>query len=183
MTSAASSSSEEPDEGAVIVASAIEVEKVGPVHAQALADLFKRNRASTVSDTFDPFELTAEQARRIAVAPRRDLFFVARLGGPLVAMSMLRGFDKGFAIPSFGIFVDHRHHGRGIGRELTTWTVKIARDQDCPAVRLSVYQSNTAALRLYRSLGFQERERTPVERADEPDEKIVMLLPLGSPDA
>jgi ribosomal protein S18 acetylase RimI-like enzyme len=163
------------------MAPSIDIEEVGPAHAPSLADLFERNRGPAVSDTFDPFELTSEQAMRIALEPRQDMYFVGRLGGTLVAMSMLRGFDEGYDVPSFGIFVDHRHHGRGIGRELTTWTVGAARGRGCHAVRLSVDASNTAALHIYRSLGFQEQVRTSVERAaGESDEKIVMLLPLES---
>ncbi len=181
MTSVAFSASDEPG-GDSLVTSSIDVEEVGPQHVQSLADLFERNRVPLVTDTFDPFELTSEQATRIALEPRRDMFFVARLRDALIAMSMLRGFDEGFVVPSFGIFVDHRHHGRGIGRELTAWTVEAARDRGCPAVRLSVYASNTTALRLYRSLGFQDRERTPVDRGGVTDEKIAMLLPLESAD-
>jgi ribosomal protein S18 acetylase RimI-like enzyme len=156
------------------------VEPVEARHAQALAELFERNRVPVVSDPFDPFPLTADEAERIALQPRRDAYFVASLQGELIAMSMLRGFDEGFEVPSFGVFVDHLHHGEGIGRRLTTWTVEEARRRGHPAVRLSVYANNVGALGLYRSLGFEERERNPVARAGGKDEKILMTKLLGS---
>ena len=156
----------------------IVIEPVAAGHAQALAELFERNRVPAVSDSFDPFPLTAEEARRITLEPRLDAYFVASLEAELIAMSMLRGFDEGFTVPSFGIFVDHRHHRGGVGRRLTAWTVEEARRRGCAAIRLSVYASNEVALRLYRSLGFEEQERAVVARATGLDEKIVMTRSL-----
>jgi [ribosomal protein S18]-alanine N-acetyltransferase len=158
--------------------SEIVIEPVEAGHAQALAELFERNRVSAVSDSFDPFPLTADEARRIALEPRLDAYFVASMKAELIAMSMLRGFDEGFAVPSFGIFVDRRHQGRGVGRRLTAWTVGEARRRGCATIRLSVYASNPAALHLYGSLGFEEQGRAVVARATGQDEKILMTQSL-----
>jgi ribosomal protein S18 acetylase RimI-like enzyme len=157
-------------------------ELVGPNDADALAALFARNSVPTVTGSFDPFPLTAEKGREIALNRGKDAFYVALDADDLVGFSMLRGFDAGYAIPSFGIFVDHMHQGYGVGRQLTAFTIAQARSRGCPAVRLSVYASNAAALALYASLGFSEseRERETVERRGRSDEKIVMLLELGS---
>jgi GNAT superfamily N-acetyltransferase len=155
------------------------IEPVQARHAQALVELFERNRVPAVSDSFDPFPLTAAEAERIALQARRDAYFVASLRDELVAMSMLRGLDEGFEVPSFGIFVDRAHHGGGIGRRLTTWTVEEAGRRGYPAVRLSVYASNAGALHIYRSLGFDEQQRDPVARASAQDEKLVMTKSLG----
>jgi ribosomal protein S18 acetylase RimI-like enzyme len=184
MISAGSWPSEPPDESAdakddrFAPPSETVVEPVGTGHAQALVELFDSNRVPAVTDSFDPFPLTPDEARRIALKPHLDAYFVASTNAELIAMSMLRGFDEGFAVPSFGIFVDHRHHGRGVGRWLTVWTVGEARRRGCAAIRLSVYASNTAAVRLYRSLGFEQQEREVVARATGQDEKILMTQSL-----
>jgi ribosomal protein S18 acetylase RimI-like enzyme len=152
---------------------------VGTEHADALAALFERNAIPEVAETFDPFPLTTAEARRIALDPSRDGYYIATRGEDVLGFSMLRGFDEGYAIPSFGIFVDHERHGEGIGRRLTAWTIGQARRRDCPAVRLTVYADNATALGLYASLGFREQERGQVERKGQPAEKIVMRLELG----
>jgi ribosomal-protein-alanine N-acetyltransferase len=154
-------------------------EPIGPEHVEELTVLFERNRTPAVTEMFDPFPLDAAQARKIALDDGEDAFYLARSGKLPVGFSMLRGFDEGYAIPSFGIFVDQRSQGRGIGRKLTAWTVEQARGRGCPAVRLTVYAANLAACRLYESLGFVERERQSVDR---PDEKIVMRLDFGDRD-
>jgi ribosomal-protein-alanine N-acetyltransferase len=155
---------------------ALEVTRAGVGDGEMLARFFAGNRAPSASRSFDPFELTAERAQLIVSGSSRDRFYLAWLEKELVAMSMLRGFDEGYAIPSFGILVDRRHRGRGIGRKVTIWTLDAAREQRCQAVRLTVYASNSAAVALYRSLGFVEHGRAAVERHGSHDERIVMQL-------
>lgn len=160
--------------------SSIEIEAVTPDHLEQLADLFERNRTPAVTTGFDPFPLTGQEARRIALEPRRDEYYVAARAGSVVGLSMLRGFDEGYEIPSFGIFVDREAQGEGVGRTLTVWTVVAARRRGCPSVRLSVYASNSVAHHLYTSLGFIEQERIAVDRVAGQDEKIVMWLSLDA---
>ena len=151
-------------------------EPIGPNQLERLAALFERNRVARVTDLFDPFPLDAARARWIALEPHRDSFYLALREERPAGFSMLRGFDEGYAIPSFGIFVDHESHGEGVGRALTVWTVEEARRGGCSAVRLAVYAANLPARRLYESLGFVEQERQLVDRAGHNEEKIVMRL-------
>jgi ribosomal protein S18 acetylase RimI-like enzyme len=88
---------------------------------------------------------------------------------------MLRGWDEGFVVPSFGIAVDARWHGRGLGTRMSAWTVEQARALGAPSVRLTVYTDNPGARRIYERLGFAERER----RAPAGErESVVMALDL-----
>ncbi len=176
---AASSRSESPAGEARAGAIPLRFQPVGPEHADALVALFERNAVPAVAVMFDPFPFTAAEARRIALEPHQDRYYIATRGEDVLGLSMLRGFDEGYEIPSFGIFIDHEHHGQGIGRRLTAWTIEQARWRDCPAVRLTVYADNATALGLYASLGFREQERGLVERKGQPAEKIVMRLELG----
>lgn len=153
--------------------------RVGPEHADALVELFERNAVASITAGFDPFALSATKARWIALRHHADAYYLAICREQLVGMSMLRGFDEGYEIPSFGIFVDHLRHGEGIGRRLTAWTIDQARLQGCPAVRLSVYSDNPVARGLYASLGFIEQERCAADRGGTRVEKIVMRLGLG----
>jgi perosamine synthetase len=144
----------------------------------ALAELFERNDVEPVTRQFHPFALSAATARAITREPGRDRYFGVRLGDRLVGFSMLRGWNEGFEIPSFGVFVDAAHHARGIGRALTAHTVEQARLLGCRSVRLSVYAGNVAALRLYAALGFRERSRDPLPGGRE---RVVMELELDPP--
>lgn len=93
---------------------------------------------------------------------------------------MLRGWDEGFEIPSFGIFVDYRHHGLGLGKQMTEFGIDKARKQGCHSIRLSVYESNKRAIRLFKSLGFEQISSQPILVAGEPEVKVIMVKDLKS---
>jgi len=57
-------------------------------------------------------------------------------------------------VPELGLAVFAGHRGKGIARELMTSLIDLARAQGLSAVSLSVEDGNTAARRLYDSLGF-----------------------------
>ncbi len=142
----------------------------------AFRRFLESNDVPAVTGSFDPFPMSAATADRIMAERREDRYFGAfEEDGGMVALSMLRGWDEGFDVPSFGIAVDHRRHGRGLGTRLTAWTIERARELAAPAVRLSVYADNPAAARVYRRLGFEEVERDDVRART----RIVMRLDLN----
>ncbi len=87
---------------------------------------------------------------------------------------MLRGWDEGFAVPSFGIVIDNDWRGRGVGSGLTDFTLDEARSLGSPGVRLSVYSSHLSAVRLYAERGFVETRRETVQTPFGEDAIIVM---------
>lgn len=149
---------------------------LGPSDAEALSRFFERNDRAEITGAFDPFPLTTATAHDLLARARHDRFYGAFTDdGELVAFSMLRGWDEGYEVPSFGIFVDHARHGMGLGAWTLDRTLEAADEIGAPAVRLSVYAGNPVAARLYRSRGFEEVERAVVRRAEGTDERIVML--------
>jgi ribosomal protein S18 acetylase RimI-like enzyme len=152
---------------------------IGPSHAEGLVRLFERNVDAERAGLFNPFPLNAGTAQEIACGKRRDLYFGLASGEELIGMTMLRGWDEGYEIPSFGILIDREHQGRGLGRTMTEATLEQARRAGCRTVRLSVYASNAVAHRMYKRVGFSEIERQPVRVANRDDERIVMVCGLG----
>lgn len=124
-----------------------------------LGEFFERNNRDEVTRFFHPFPMTSSTAAVLLQTGRRDLFFGMEVGDSLVAFSMLRGWDDGFDIPSFGIVVDFYQQRRGLGRRLTEWTLRWADQIGCAMVRLTSYLENQTACRLYTSLGFKEVSR------------------------
>lgn len=143
-----------------------------------LSAFFEENNVQAILDTFSPFTLTEETARWIACQSHQDRYYLGLNQDEMIGFSMLRGWDEGFSVPSFGIFIDHRCHGKGYGKELLDLTIDAARELGCSQIRLSVFASNPAARKIYRSRGFTERENIPVEHKGVMDEKIIMLKDL-----
>ncbi len=62
-------------------------------------------------------------------------------------------------VPELGIAVRSDHRGRGIGRALMLSLLRLAADQGCHALSLSVEEENRRALGLYEELGFKRVQR------------------------
>jgi ribosomal protein S18 acetylase RimI-like enzyme len=76
------------------------------------------------------------------------------------------------------MFIDHRKHGRGLGKQLLDLTIDDAKKLQCNKIRLSVYASNSPAYKIYQSRGFVEVERSKIIINNLADEKIVMVKDL-----
>jgi ribosomal protein S18 acetylase RimI-like enzyme len=155
---------------------ALTFRELGPHDAGSLGALFEANDIPGVVDHFDPFPLTHAIAAELTDPGRKDRFYGAFLEDRLVGFSMLRGWDEGYEVPSFGVLVDRVHYGSGIGSRLTDFTLEQARALSSPRVRLSVYGTNERAYAMYARKGFVEESRAQVGRRLGPDERIVMVL-------
>jgi ribosomal protein S18 acetylase RimI-like enzyme len=157
----------------------VEFREIQQQDVEALARFLEKNNVPAVVATFNPFPMTEQTAREIASENRLDHFYGAFLEeGRIVGLSMLRGWDEGFTVPSFGIIVDYRLHGRGIGSLMLDYTIRQAIHLGCNRIRLSVFASNRAGLHLYSSKGFIEDSRQAVNVLDEPNERIIMFKDL-----
>ena len=152
--------------------SLVTMRQLTPLDAPRLGAFFENNNRSEITSTFHPFPLNTESAVRLLRPESKDTFFGVETEGQLVAFSMLRGMDEGYAIPSFGILVDYRRQDRGWGRRLTAWTLCQAAAAGFEKVRLTVFRRNQRAVHLYQSLGFSEETREPLPDGDE---RLVMF--------
>jgi ribosomal-protein-alanine N-acetyltransferase len=156
----------------------VEIRAARATDRAELGRFFEENNRPQVTRQFHPFPLTVQGALDILSAERFDRFYVATTGPRIVAFCMLRGWDEGYDVPSFGILVDYRVYGRGLGRQVTEFAIAEARRLGSAHVRLTVYASNHHAVRLYESLGFAEVQRERVLVAGQSDMKITMLKRL-----
>jgi len=125
------------------------VSRIGPNDFDRLSRFFEENNVPPTTRFFAPFPLTGGSARKIARRKNKDRYFVGKIGERVVAMCMLRGWDKGYAVPSLGVLVDYRCRRRGFGRVMTEFALLDAERLGCKAVRLSVHAGNRIARRLY----------------------------------
>lgn len=143
---------------------AIRIRQLQAQDARALGELFDELREDPASVHFHPHPFTDEAARRIAerTGIRRDSYFGAFQDDRLIGYGMLRGWDEGYEIPSFGVAVRIQSRGMGIGRRLLRHAVSIARRRRAPSVMLKVHPANANAKVLYETEGFVF-DPTPLE--------------------
>src|SRR5262249_4273077 len=107
-----------------------EIRSLTAADADALAEFF----AAAASDPetarfFHPQPLTKAFAESLcaAIPTRRDKYFALWYGGRIAGYGMLRGWDEGFAVPSFGACVHPALRDAGIGQALLMHALAEAR--------------------------------------------------------
>ncbi len=149
---------------------------IGPDDAHDLCEFFEV--LASDPDTprlFHPHPLTRAYAHAFCarVAGLRDGYFLAWYAGRIVAYWMLRGWDEGYAVPSFGVAVHPMARGLRLGAVALEHAIQISRERGATKVRLTVYRSNDRAQQVYRRFGFTFQDKN--------DRELVGLLELGAP--
>lgn len=145
----------------------------------ALGTLFDENNVPEITRHFHPFPLSCGSAREILKEDSMDHYFGIFCGAQLAGFSMLRGWDEGYDVPSFGMFVSVHSQNKGIGSKLLDLTLKEAGKMGCRKIRLSVYEDNDKAHHMYESRGFTQNSAAAVTVKEEIRHKIVMSKELG----
>jgi ribosomal-protein-alanine N-acetyltransferase len=122
---------------------------------------------------FHPHPFDRVTASRITRYSGSDVYFGFFWQEELVGYAMLRGWDEGYEVPSFGVAVAPGHSGLGVGGELLQTCIKEARARGARKMMLKVHIANRRARRWYLSSGFRE-----IGTAD--DGQLVLELELAS---
>ena len=136
------------------VIDAASIERLRSQHETALSQLFMAIALDPAAGFFHPHEFSAAEAARVCRYTGEDHYFGACHEGQIVAYAMLRGWDEGFTVPSLGIYLAPRVRGTGLARRMMNYLHEVSRSKYSPQIRLKVYPANTAALELYRKLGY-----------------------------
>jgi [ribosomal protein S18]-alanine N-acetyltransferase len=151
----------------------IEVRSICPKDTDALARFFQLLRAHGIDKYFHPHPLTVARAGTIANYSGKDFYVAVLEGRDILGYGMLRGWDKGYQIPSVGIAIHPEIQGRGVGRLLMIFLHLAALRRGAKKVRLRVYRDNHSAISMYRAMGYKltaERGRC----------NLVGIVTLGS---
>jgi ribosomal protein S18 acetylase RimI-like enzyme len=116
---------------------------------------------------------SAAELAEIVDSPATSLL-VARDGEAILGTLTLAFFRIPTGVRAWieDVVVDESARGRGIGEALTLRAVELAREAGARSVELTSRPTREAANRLYRRLGFEEREtnvlRLSLEPVDDP---------------
>jgi ribosomal protein S18 acetylase RimI-like enzyme len=110
-------------------------------------------------------------------SPPDGRLLLAEVGGNVVGMVAMRSLGAG-TCEMKRMFVDTALHGMGVGRSLAEALIVEARRAGYDRMRLDTSHGQVAAIRLYRSLGFQEIEPYYDAPPEVRDSLTFMELPL-----
>ena len=137
----------------------ISISQFTPQNIESLNSFFKAIVESGLDTWFHPHPFDMKQASLICNYKGENWSagaFVKEPGGSekIVGYVILRGWEEGYNIPSFGVCVLPQWQNRQIGRDLTLTAIDIAKHHNSPSIRLKVYPDNHKAISLYQNLGF-----------------------------
>ena len=121
---------------------------------------------------FTPFAFDEPTLTQILAQRRADQYLALLWGDELAGISMLRGFDQGYSVPSYGVWVAHAYSGRGVARASLAHAVALCTALGCAELMLKVSPENLRARRIYERFGF-------VQTGDDARSgQLVLRLPL-----
>lgn len=140
----------------------IAVRLLTPTDAAALGEfLAAAHDHPPTAELFHPHPLTREFAAELCgkLVAIKDRYFALFVGDRVAGYAMLRGWDEGYKVPSFGVCVHPALQNAGVGHLLTTFGIEESRRAGAEKVRLTVYKRNERAAHLYAKYGFAFSEK------------------------
>jgi ribosomal protein S18 acetylase RimI-like enzyme len=104
------------------------------------------------------------------VSAHGESMIVEREGEEVIGMLTLIVYSVPTGIRAWihDVVVDETARGRGVGEALTAEALRVAKESGAISVELTTRQEREAANRLYRRLGFEQRETNVYAWAPEP---------------
>lgn len=137
----------------------IELRCIRPNDEILLLDFFNILVSNGLDAFFHPHPFNSETAQKIACYVGFDwytgVFLKSENSETIVAYAMLRGWDEGYTIPSFGVCVLPSYQKMRIGQMLINASVVVAKVRGCQKIRLTVHPDNLTAIASYRRFGFE----------------------------
>jgi ribosomal protein S18 acetylase RimI-like enzyme len=155
--------------------SSVVIRKIFADDAATLGDFFMAVAADAETVRFfhpHPFtrEFAAELCRKVGAC--RDRYYVACCKDRVISYMMLRGWDEGFTIPSFGVCNHPDLRNVGLGHALLAHAIHESREAGAPQLRLTVFKNNDRAVHVYRKFGFLFHDKN--------EQELVGLLDIAN---
>lgn len=147
--------------------------KLTEEHASTLFMLFK-SAPSEYSKWFVPFKIEEVAIHSMLKRAERDRYEGMFLEGELAGFYMLRGFDEGFTVPSYGVWVAPQYSGLGLATQSLSHVIAACRANGVSELMLKVHPQNTVAKKLYESFGFEQ------SGVDPKNQNLVYKKDLGT---
>lgn len=104
---------------------------------------------------FTAFDLNTDTINSILSKAVNDKYFGIFLSNKIVGFYMLRGFDDGFDIPSYGVIISSDYSNKGLSRLTLYHAFTFCKINGIKKIMLKVHPENTYAKNLYESVGFE----------------------------
>ena len=120
-----------------------------------------RKEKSEYLEYFIPFNFDEETIRKILIKAKHDKYYGVFINNNIVGFYMLRGFDKGYEIPSYGVYISEKYSGLGLSKLTLQHAISFCKLNCIKKLMLKVHPQHKIAKNIYESFGFK---KTSVDR-------------------
>lgn len=124
-------------------------------HVPSLAEAYV-NAPPSYSQYFTPFSFDVETLTDLLTKKRLDLYFAIVQCKSVAGFYMLRGFDQGYAIPAYGVWIAPAFSGCGLALMTLNHAVVTCQAVGCREIMLKVHPNNLHAKAIYEKYGFKQ---------------------------
>jgi hypothetical protein len=121
----------------------LSIRALGVEDAAAVSGLLRAQPPEYVR-FFYAFGFGEEEIARVLDARKRDVYSGIFWRGELACFFMLRGWDAGYEVPSFGVLVDVKHRGRAFMRIALDVSKLICRLTGAPRLMAKIHPDNVS---------------------------------------
>ena len=133
----------------------VEIKELQPEQVSTLSELIL-NAPEDYSKYFVPFSFKEDSITKIINDAVNDKFFGIFITDDLAGFYMLRGFDEGYDVPSYGVWISDKYSGLGLSKLTLQHAITFCNLNGIKKIMLKVHPEHTIAKNIYENFGFEQ---------------------------
>ncbi len=134
---------------------ALEIKRLNINHAKELANLLQSSDKE-YSKYFIPFTFDFETISEILSKAKNDQVYGIYVEQNLAGFYMLRGFDEGYSVPSYGVWICENYSNKGLSTFTLQHAISFCKLNSVKKIMLKVHPDNLSAKHIYEKYGFKQ---------------------------
>ena len=133
----------------------VEIKELQSDQASTLSALIL-NTPKDHTKYFTPFSFEEDSIKKIINNAVNDKYFGIFINDDIVGFYMLRGFDEGFEVPSYGVWISDKFSGLGLSKLTLQHAITFCKINNIKKIMLKVHPENIIAKSIYETFGFKQ---------------------------
>ena len=138
-----------------MIVSSLEIKRLNGNHSEELTNLLQ-NSTQQYSQYFIPFPFDLEAISGILSKAIKDQIYGIYVEDNLAGFYMLRGFDEGYSVPSYGVWISEKYSNKGLSTFTLQHAISFCKLNSIKKIMLKVHPDNIAAKHIYEKYGFKK---------------------------
>jgi RimJ/RimL family protein N-acetyltransferase len=131
----------------------LEIKILSIKNAEELTELLQSSDQE-YTKYFIPFKYDLTTISNILKNIIKDEFYGIYFNDVLIGFYMLRGFDAGYEIPSYGVWISKDYSSKGISKFTLQHAISVCKLNNINKIMLKVHPDNLTAKKIYEDFGF-----------------------------